>query len=811
MNVQDDERWSSPCIPGLLGLSIAALAGQILMVRIFSFTMNHGFVYMAVSLAMLGFGLSGTVLTIFPSLKRRDIGASLQLCSSGFALTLVGTMFVFARFSSSASPDSGLTIFSPLAARLLLLALPFGFAGLGIALALLCQSRGVGVRYAWNLAGSGLGCLVAYPVLTSVGAAGGIFLLAGLVFLAASFGGPRLGRGVMIVLGISFLSIIPMADELLAFQPDQADQLADLVRHMENDGLSANDMRLEFSAWDPVGRIEVHSLPGEYGFMNREAPLRFYSQDAGAGSVLLSLAEHPKLRESLTKGTLYGLATRFAQGGDVLVIGIGGAPDLIATLAAGAKSVSAVEINGATVTMVEEDQAKFLGLEEDLRSKRLKLIHADGRGFVRRHPATYDVIQMTGADTYAANPAGASILSEGYLYTKEAFGDYLAALKPGGVLAVTRFGIESARVFNTAYAALKDAGFTNPRNHLAVVAQGNSEFWSTVLMTKDELSDEEIKRLYVLCQEGKKLAKDCWIPAYNAVGFRFDSPLEVTFQPKLPIDLEAMRKKLEGDEWHLEPVTDDRPFFFQFQKREGLGWNDVFTSKSFNKHHWDLPDYLRIAVQVSLVALLLILLPLIKIGFGGAPKKEILCVGIGFVALGTGFMFLEVVLMQRCTLFLGHPNHAIVIVLFALLVFSGLGSLVSAKWPWSRMLLVTLAILGILVWVWVFRSHSQEWFESRLSLSLSNRAWQLLFWLAPLGLLLGMPFPSFLESLESHCPSLSGWAWGSNSFASVCASLIAIPVAMESGFGFSFTLAMGSYGVALVAIIAFMRLSQTRL
>ncbi len=789
----------------LMGLSIAALAAQILMVRIFSFTMNHGFVYMAVSLAMLGFGISGTLLSLVPQLKQASPRSCLQFCCLGFSLSLVGSMYVFGRFASLASPASGLSLMSPLAARLLLLSLPYVFAGLGIAVALLARKEGVGLRYSVNLAGSGLGCLLAYPLLTTWGAEAGLLVLGALVCFAGVFFGRLFLRLILLAGAISFLAFIPQAVDLFAFSPDKADQLADLIRQLEKDGHDPDDVKLEYEAWDPVGRIEVHSLPGDYGRMLHKAPVRFYSQDAGAGSVLLSLGDYPDLKESLTKGTLYGFASRLRPHAEALVIGIGGGPDLIAMLAADTKKVTAVEINGATVSMIGKDQAAFLGLEKDLKSGRLALFHADGRGFVRRHGEAFDVIQMTGADTYAANPAGASILSEGYLYTTEAFRDYFHALKPGGITAVTRFGIESARVFNTAFQALKDVGVANPRDHLAVVAQGNGEIWSTVLMSKEPFSDADIAKLYALCKEGAPFAKNCWIPAYNAVGFRFDAPLHVTFEPRLPVDLESMGKKLEGDKWRLDPVYDDRPFFFQFLQRDGIGWQEVFDNQGFNKHHWDLPDYLRIALQVCGVALLLILLPLLRLGRGGASKGDMVCVGFGFVALGAGFMFLEVVLMQRCTLFLGHPNHAIVVVLFSLLLSSGLGSALSSKLPFSKKLIVLVSIVGVLVWTWYFKNNAQAWFEERLELSLWARSFQLMAWILPLGLLIGMPFPTFLSAVEEQRPQLSGWAWGANSFASVCASLIAIPVSMQLGFSFSFNLALLCYVLALLAIWAFMR------
>ncbi|MCB9831522.1 MAG: hypothetical protein H6807_03535 [Planctomycetes bacterium] len=785
--------------PLLVVLSAAALAAQLLLVRIFSYTLNHGFVYMAISLGMLGFAVGGLVIAASPRLERLRIETFLPLAAFGFALSLACGLKVFADHSRGIVPAGGLSIFRLSAWPLLMLVPPFFFAGAGIAASLVLPGRGVGGRYALNLVGSAAGCVLAQPLLEAFGAPRALALLGFLCLLA---GLPAARGPYRLILGLGLLAALAglLSDRALPdYRPDDADQYRELEREIERVG--AGRPELIHAAWDPVGRIEIHRLPGAFGLIGGRAPLYYYSQDAGAGSFMIGAGQVPEAAADLARGTLYGLGANLRPDGEALVVGVGGGPDLLAILAAGQARLVGVDINAATIAALSGPFAAFLGIADDLESGRLHLEHADGRGYLRRRRQAFDLIQMTGADTYAANPAGASILSESYLYTREAFVDHLAALRPGGILEVTRFGIESRRILNTALAALEERGVERPLDHVVVVAQGPLNQWTSVLVFDRPVTAAEGARIDALCAESAAPAARCFMPAFNAIGFAFDSPLQLAYRPGLGIDRATIDRNLASPGKDLRPVVDDRPYFFQFDRLDGLPWRQVFSTGAFDRHHWGLADYLRVALQIAAVALLLLVAPLMTRRGRGVGARSLLATVLGFAGIGAGFMFLEIVLMQRCALFLGHPNLAIAVVLAMLLVASGLGSALAGRFErWPRALIL-VAVPGIVAWTLLFVRHAPAWFETRLDGSTVERILALALWLLPLGLLLGLPFPSALAILGRRSPRAAVWAIAVNGFASVTASLAAIPLTMIRGFSASFLVAGAAYLVALAGFL----------
>jgi spermidine synthase len=788
---------------GLLALACLAfvtVATQLLVVRILSFTVNQAFGYLAIALAMCGFGAASTWGALGAGLLRRH-GARITVAALlAFGPASALSAAAYARLSTRVLPENGLTLLGLSALILGLFALPFFVAGLGTAAALGAAGGKIGRVYAADLLGAALGAAVLHPLLAPLGAPR---LLLALGLVAAMTGGAvatssrRLRRAAFVsalalVLGLVF------ADELLPFRRDAGDHLATMERGLAERGGKEDSITRVFGRWDPHGRIELHRFPGDFGRFAGEAPTLLYTQDAGAGSFLASLRDHPEARRALVEGSAYGLATGLRPASETLVLGVGGGPDISAALGRGAKRITAVEINEVAIRVLDERRVDFLGWPADER--RLRFVHGEGRSFVRAHREAFDVIQMTGADTYAASATGAATSSESYLYTVEAFEDYLAALRPGGLLQVTRFGLEASRILTTVMEALARRGVVDPRHHLAVLAQGPDDQWRTVIIARDGFSTEDVRRLRELVDAGAELGPRCTYPAYDLFGFGFATPMRLRFAPGASEDLAgALRAQAAASGLDFSPTYDDRPFFFHFFRGEGLSWRDLKgRQEALNPFHAALRDRILILVQMGGLASILALVPLFFLrGAGGGVRARwaTLMVATG---LGAGYMLFEIALMQKTALFLGHPIRSIAAVLVALLVGTGLGSLLSglARSRASRELLVHLGMVGLLGWTAAFLFGADRFFADRLTAPVSERiAWTAAL-VTPLGVLLGVFFPLLVGRLNAMAPALVPWSFGANAVASVVASLAAIPLAMEFGFAKVLAMAAGCYLLA---------------
>lgn len=809
-------------LPLLFIVSMATITLQVVQVRIFSYTINHAFVYLAISLAMLGFGASGTFLSVARGLLRVPAERSVSACLLLFALSAVGVHAYYARNSYTIIPQDGLTIWSRSALLLVAFAIPYFFAGLAVALALLSDAANLGRNYFVNLVGSAAGCFAVYPFLPEVGAHGvvlGVALACGLSVLVF---GPGFWRLVAAVASALLLSFFLLRDLVLPFRPDVSDQFT-VVQQMftQHAGIEGGvlEPELEYERWDPVGKIEIFRWPEPYSLFAGTADSRFFVQDAGAGSVLFDLREHPAERDVLVKGTLYGIATQLRPEADVLVVGLGGGPDLIATLANGARHVTGVEINQGTLEVLGREYREYLGLP-DPAGDRLDLLHADGRSFVRSAVDRFDVIQMTGADTNAASASGGSILVENYLYTLEAFVDYLRAIKPDGVVSITRFGQEPNRVVTTMLEALDQLGIDQPERCIAVVNQ--STRWGCVLVKRVPFTDDELATLEAICVESAGLAPRATIPVYDPIGFQLTDPSLLIYPERAPGNRQyvyTLRERVEQilarEDGDYTPCTDDKPFFFNFAPQTDQGalekLGGILSSVVGGQRDDDeqpgfgVTDYLVMSLQFTLVALVLILLPLFALKRSATSLRAAAPLAVYFLGIGVGFMFLELVLMQKCGLFVGHPNRSISTVLFALLVSSGLGSWISGRWGARPGVKIGLAMVGVAIWIVLFSTFSQALFEQFLSAAIPVRIAILVAVIAPAGLLLGMPFPTCLRLVDERLPAFAPWAMAANGFASVVASLAAIPTSMSQGFSASLVVALVAYACAGLAFLVFAR------
>jgi len=756
---------------GVAVVSLATLVLELTLTRLFSATMFYHFAFLAISLALFGSGASGVfVYAARPRLDDERAAHLLALASALFAVTTVVALLVI--LSHPLSPVMpGPSTLAALAWIYGAAALPFFFSGCVITLAITAWAARISRLYLFDLAGAAAGCLVLVPTLSLLGAIDTVLL----VSVLAALGGWLVSRRGYL------LPLAGLAAALLAWNASTG-----TIALTRSKGLSEEGV--VFSRWNSFSRVTVAKT---------ESPDRMLIFiDSDAATILFKdasdLDRHHELADQIES-----LAYHLGGRDRVLVIGPGGGVDVIIARLLGASDVTAVEVNPlvAREVMSKEPFRSFSGRLYE--QPGVRLVVDEGRSFLRRSEEQYDLIVATMVDTWAATAAGAFALSENNLYTVEAFSDYLDRLAPDGILSMTRWHQEPPdqllRLVSLGRVALAREGVRDASEHFIVVrgvpAQSQPLATATVLLKKSAFTPTEVER---------------------AEAFARRLGLEVLYSPSTRPENDIARLVQTGDPaamWrtyqsNIAPPTDDSPFFFQSVRL------DRMLSKRWARGEWRRTNLGTLVlfglVGITLVVVVAFILgPLLLLrGRLTGSRRGRLPFLLYFAALGVGFIVVEVVLVQKCVLFLGHPAHALTVVLFSILLFSGLGSLLSGRFPGGEGLpaslgLVLVAVAGT-IGLAVLVLHPL--FYGLVHLATVWRVLITVAVLAPLGLVLGMPMPTGIRILHDRAPELIPWAWGVNGAASVLGSVGAVALAMVEGFDRALLLGAILYLVALVLI-----------
>ena len=800
---------------GLFLLSAATLAFEVNLTRIFSVAQFYHFAFMIVSLALLGFGASGTFLTLVP---RRTVRLeSLPYLSWGFALTAIGsyalTLYVpFDSFRIAHDWRQG----AVLALHYVALASPFFCSGTAVGLLLAARPETASRTYAANLTGSAAGCLLAVVAPSLVGGEGTVFLSATLSILAALIFQHRAPRFTFhasrftphasrITFHVSRFTQAAFAIALIftALYPPAFLQIRLSPYKSLSYALLYPDAELIFRRWNGFSRVDVvrsesiRSLPGR-GFVCRGQPPPQLGLTVDGDD--LSPVSHvtPGFTAlEFTDCLLTALPYRLRPGARALVLEPRGGFDVLVALAEGAQAVTAVEANPLIVEAVRAQGEWAGGLYDD---PRVTVVLEEGRAYARRAQEQYDVVVLSLTTPQRTVTSGAYSLAEDYRYTVEAFSDYLARLDEGGLLVVTRWlqvpPSEAVRAFALSVEAVERAG-GDPKARLVAL---RSYQQMLILVRRGAFTAEELEAVRAFA--APRAFDLVYLPDIRADEV---NQYNVLPEPDYYRACVGLLKAGDRDAWYraylfdVTPPADDRPFFGHFFK-----WGQAPDVLAMAGHTWQPFGGAGYFVLLALLALavvsagVLILLPLAVRRWEGVGRGGALGATLGYFALlGLGYLCVEIPLLQRFILFLGHPAYAMATVLFALLLFSGLGSLLSRHVP-LRLVLILLPLLVV-----AYALGLPALFGATLAAPLWGRLVVAVVALAPPGLLMGMPFPKGLALLEqSACPehsrrapALITWAWGVNGAVSVVASILAALLALS--FGISTVLAVGAACYAL--------------
>ncbi len=766
---------------GIFLISLATLALEILQVRVFSVMLWHHLSYMVITITLLGFSAAGAYVAI------KGAGDDTQaLNTAGWAALLSGitTVIGFAvvtRIPLDTYMEMGVVQLSFIFLYYAFLIVPYFFMGLTITILLTRFVKVVHRLYFWNLIGSALGCLLFLWLLLTFGGEGSILIVAALASAAAIPLFPKKSLvGLAVVVTVVLLVLSTQASTILTVRPAASKALGEFMANVP-------DLKIERSQWDPIARIDVSSSPSFgkiYRYHDAEVQ-KIFTIDGDAYTFVYRF-DKPWPEVDLIGKTLYSSAYFFKEKPKVAVIGLGGGTDIMTALHHEARDITGVEINQA---MIDAANYAFQDYKyQPYQDPSVTIVHEEGRSYLRRVQEKYDIIQMSGVDTWSALATGAYVLSENYLYTREAFQEYYEHLNKDGILCMIRWIFspprECLRLVTIQSDILKENSFAAPWDHFLVLRQGTL---ASVVTKMSAFTRRDIQRL-------KRQLSD-------------KPDLEILYAPGMAGDnmfyryFAAMKENREQEfiaqyPFKLDPVYDDRPFFFEFYK-----WKDTF------KTYFDQGGYLVAArpigyiillaslVQAVFFGLIFILFPLYKFKRRGLSMVGSRHMIAYFAALGMGFMFVEVSLMQKFVLFLGHPTYSITVTLFTLLTFSGIGSFIAGRIVKDPRRLILRATQAIAAMVILYSFILTPTFNALLGLPLWGRTLAAVLVLAPLGILMGMPFPTGLSYVRRGAASFVPWAFGINGVASVAASVICIILALVFGFNIVLYLAAIIYFV----------------
>jgi spermidine synthase len=763
-------------------VSCAALGYEVLLLRLFSITQWHHFAYMVISLALLGYGASGTLL----SLAREWLLPRFERAFAAFA-ALFGLLAPGCFALAQRLPFNPLElVWNPrqlgyLVAVYLTLSLPFLCAAACIGLALSARQVDAHRIYRADLMGAGAGAALMVLALFLVSPAQCLRLLGGAGFAAAAAAGigssPRRWLGVA-VLGLGASALWPeawLSPQVSEYKGlSQALRLPGAVVAAERSG-PLGLLTVVRSAQVPFRHAPGLSLACPY-----EPPeqLGLFTD----GDSLTAIARHDGAlrRDRYLEYLPSALPYRLVDGPEVLVLGAGGGIDVQAALHHGATLVDAVELNPQVVELVAGPFGGFAG--PVYGDPRVRLHTAEARSFLTRTAGAHDLIQVSLLDSFGAASAGVHALSESYLYTVEALQELASGLKPGGVLAVTRWLTlpprDALKLFATAVLALERMGVGDPGSRLALIRSWNT---STLLLKNGPLSPADIDRLRTFCRE-RWFDVDYYPGMPRREANRYNVLEEAYLYDGALALLGAGREDfLRRYKFFIRPATDDRPYFFHFFKWRTLPeFLGMGGRGGVPLVEWGYLVLVATLLQALGAGFLLLVLPAWATGRSRPRSSPAGWVTLYFACLGLAFLFLEMAFLQRFTLFLGHPVYAAAVVLSAFLVFAGLGAGWSGRLPPRQA--AGIATVGIPVLSSVYVLVLPSLFRLLWPLPDPVRAGAAVLLIAPLAFCMGMPFPAGISKLKANAPDQIPWAWGINGWASVMSAVLATVLAIHFGF-----------------------------
>jgi len=798
---------------GIFLVSAATLLFELALTRLFAVAEWHHYAFLAVSVALLGNAMSGTLTALLSPIWLRRLD---RCAASALPVSVVASYLVLDHLSFDAYQLAWDTHqFAYLLIDYLALVLPFGLSGYLLVRAIGNDAARSHLRYGANLLGGALGgaaMMALLPlvgervvlIVAIVGAQGGLLLRLGEEPTATA----ARGRAWL----FAVLSCV-VCVALLWLRPSWVTLRVSPYKGLSQ-ALRAQGATPLYQAWNGYSRVDViaspslHSAPGlSLAFDGTLPPQLGLLVDADDLSPLAQRASAAD--EAYLAYLPEALAYRLRPAARALILSPRGGTQVALALHEGAQSVVAVQDNALVLNIVCDRYSAYLG--GLYRDSRVAVLSASGRSGLLRAAGPFDLVVLPLAAPYYPLTVGAYALSENYVYTVEGLSAALAQLDGDGVLVVTRWAqdppAEALRAAALLVQALGRRGVDDPAAHLIAFRTWNTV---TLLASPAPFTTQDVALVRDGCAAlGWDLAHYAGMPSTEA------GRAIVTSGPTEHDLFEALFAAAEGgstglgrfystQRYNVSPPTDDRPFFDHYFRWGQLG--SIISGLGRTWQPFGGSGYLLVLALLAIAIVLAAVLTMLAFVAARpctmasmAYRRRALAY---FVLVGVGYMLVEMPLLQQFILYLDHPARAFTVVLSTLLCCSGLGSLLAGRVP----LRVALLVLGIVVMLsgLLVRPLAQQ----TLHWSLEARVAAAIAWLAPLGLLMGLPFGGGLRRLGEAAPSAMPWVWAANGGASVVSSILATVLALEVGYRAVLGLGAACYLVAALCLWPVVRPSR---
>ena len=791
---------------GVLLTTLSTLALEIVDTRLLSVATWYHLSFFAVSMAM--FGMAAGAVYVYlgeEEFSTAAAPAALARYCGFFAVSIpLSNLFILC----IPIPDTGDTsmVVATLATAALL-AVPFFLSGIVVAISLTRIPGPSGLVYAIDLLGAALGCVVVLAVFDLSSITSSTLVIGAVAAVAAAcfsrFAADRIRRGY-VLLAISMLGMAG-ANEA-AGGP---------VGVMWMKGEILESAKVAHRRWTIHGQIVADkSLSGRPMYWGPGRGSRHYRVehsrmriDGAAGTWMTRWSGEQKDLEWV-RHDVTALPYHLRRGGNNAVIGVGGGRDILTALWGQSRAVTGIEINEAFIDLLQRSRRDYARIADD---PRVELVHDEARSYLTRRESRFDVIQMSLIDTWAATGAGAFTLSENGLYTVEAWNTFLGALEPGGVFSVSRWFSpdrvsETSRLLSLATATLLERGIERPEQHMVMAS---IPLVATLLVSNQPFTAADLQKI--------KTASEFYGDRFQLIVSPGQTPSEPLIQRIVSSrSLAELQRATADAEYDFSPPTDERPYFFNILRPIPVFQELLRTGQlGFEMQQWGVVASGNLLATFTLAVLWLLTVAMVTtviigpLATSGLPSMSWSSFSLSclyFALVGAGFMLVQIPLMQRFSVYLGHPTYAVAVILFSMILATGVGSYLSdqigiedsPRWPVA----IPLAIAAnLLIWT----TAIQLIIDQTIQYGLAARILWVVAVVGVVALPLGCCFPIGLRIVRRVSEDAMPWMFGVNGATGVLASVSAVAISMWAGISFSLYLGAVAYGLLAVPALLLWR------
>lgn len=800
MKIKKDSDF--PLYIGIFFFSSSVLLFELSLTRVFSILQWNYLAFMIISIAFLGYGASGTFLSVFSSLLKKAEGKNLYkyllFFSILFSLSSLLSIFVICKVPFDlyrVIMDKYQLLY--IVIYYLAIAIPFFFAGICISLSISKLPEKVNRIYFCDLSGAAIGCISFLILANYIGMSYLLIFPPLLSFLASFLFSLKLKdkRSAIYIVGIFlFIILFSSAENFYSFPVNPYKSLFTLLRYPQSRIIERREN--SFARLEVVESEGVKYAPGLSLNFSGEISEQLGLVTDGDGLSAITRLEGESDLEGLKKIEFsdyissalgFHLVRDIENQRKILIIGPGGGLDVLGGIYNGTEEIWGIEMNPNVKILLQNNYADYSG--NIYNREGIKILTGEGRSVLKGLDQKFDLIQISLIGSSHTASGGFYSISENYLYTVEAFMDFWRHLSNGGKLGITRWlkfpPREIVRLCSISLKALSRMGIERPENHLAII---RSWATSTLILSKEEIKEEEIKIIKDFCD--RRIFDVVYFPGIKEEEVNINHILEQSYYyheiNQLVNSFKENKLKNFYDTYffNVSAVTDNQPYFFYTLKWRNIPKIIKSTGNWQALIEWGNLIIFATFLQGIIFSIIFIFLPLFLKRFPVTKRKIKVPFLLYFASLGLGYMLLEISFIQKFILYLINPSYSTSIIIFSFLFCSGLGSFYSKKIERNyidSLKIIIFTLCGLLI---LYQFILPYVFNATLQYSLLVRILITLGLISPLGFLMGMPFPLGIRMVNSieQGKGLIPWLWATNSFCSIIASVSAVIIAIFFGF-----------------------------